>query len=432
MPDDRFALIVATSQYSDPTLTALEAPARDAESLSDVLGSPEIGGFAVETLLDRPAAKVMQEIESFFEGRRREDLVLLYFSGHGILDDGARLYFATTDTQVERPRSTAVPAAFVNELMNESRSRRQVLVLDCCNSGAFARGIKAGGNIGTGERFEGRGKVVITASDALQYAFEAGHVDGEGIRSVFTHVLVDGLRTGEADLDRDGYVGLDELYDYVYGRVLDESPRQRPRKWAFDVEGQIFLARTSEAAAALPPAQTTTTEPAAKTRATQGPRKRRLSRRTVGIAAAAAALVGLAAVLAVVLLTGGSGSSSSSEPPTSLEDGRTVTLRVFDAWQSGKLASLDASDISTSARRTLSQMPIEPVTPVPPAPNDCSGTPEETGCNFSYPGLNITLLFTVLKYSSGLRLADVRCYDSTTGNPIDGGIASCAKIVEKA
>jgi Caspase domain len=223
MRDGRFALIVASSQYSDPTLTHLQAPAHDAASLAAVLGAEAIGGFQVETLDDQPARTVMQEIETFFDGRGREDLVLLYFSGHGILDEGARLYFATTDTRVDRPRSTAVPAAFVNDVMGECRSRRQVLVLDCCNSGSFARGIKAGGRIGTAERFEGRGRVVITASDALQYAFEGGKIEGESTASVFTHILVDGLKTGDADLNRDGYVSLDELYEYVYGPDPDRT-----------------------------------------------------------------------------------------------------------------------------------------------------------------------------------------------------------------
>ena len=95
-----------------------------------MLGTEAIGGFHVETLADQPAGTVMQEIETFFDGRSREDLVLLYFSGHGILDEGARLYFATTDTRIDRPRSTAVPAAFVNDVMSECRSRRQVLVLE--------------------------------------------------------------------------------------------------------------------------------------------------------------------------------------------------------------------------------------------------------------------------------------------------------------
>jgi hypothetical protein len=281
MADGRYALIVASSRYSDATLTQLEAPVHDARSLATVLSTPAIGDFDVTTLADEPASKVMQEIKAFFDGRRREDLVLLYFSGHGILDESARLYFATTDTRVDRPRSTAVSANFVNDLMSECRPRRQVLMLDCCNSGAFARGIKAGGTVGTGERFEGRGRVVITASDALQYAFEAGRVEGACINSVFTRALVDGLETGDADLNGDGRVTLDELYDYVYGRVLDASPRQRPHKWAFGVEGQIFIARTTAPAAQptpppeRPPAETA---PAAHAPKTPRPRKPLLRR----------------------------------------------------------------------------------------------------------------------------------------------------------
>ena len=49
-------------------------------------------------------------------------------------------------------------------------------------------------------------------------------MEGEGIRSVFTRTLVQDLETGEADLDRDGFFSLDEVYDYVYGRLSDEQP----------------------------------------------------------------------------------------------------------------------------------------------------------------------------------------------------------------
>ncbi len=427
MPDGRFALIIATARYSDPTLTALEAPALDAESLAEVLAAPNIGGFDVSTLVDETAPKAMQEIESFFDSRRRDDLVLLYFSGHGILDEGARLYFATTDTRVDRPRSTAVAAGFVSELMNESRSRRQVLVLDCCNSGAFARGIKAGGSIGTGERFEGRGRVVITASDALQYAFEGGRVEGQGVRSVFTHVLVDGLKTGAADLDGDGLIALDELYDYVYGRVLDESPRQRPRKWAFDVEGQIFLARTESARDK--PLAPPTAEPQTTQTAAARPSRLRMLRSKRLAAAGAAVAAAVVAALAVVALVNRSSSGSPPASPSSLAAGRRATLTVYEAWQSNKLDTLSPRIISASAKRALSKMPTEPITPVPPAPDECYGDPDDVGCTYLYPGANIHLTFTALRYGSGIRVADVRCYDSTTGNELKGGIATCARIV---
>jgi Caspase domain len=440
MADGRYALVVASSHYSDATLSKLEAPEYDARSLAAVLATPDVGDFDVTTLTDEPASKVTQEIEAFFDGRRREDLVLLYFSGHGILDEGARLYFATTDTRVDRPRSTSVSADFVNELMSECRSRRQVLVLDCCNSGAFARGMKAGGSVGTGERFEGRGRVVITASDSLQYAFEGDRVEGEGVGSVFTQALIDGLKSGNADLNGDGNVTLDELYDYVYGRVLDASPTQRPRKWAFGVEGQIFIARTTEAPAistatvAAPPA----TEPAPAATTAKAPHPRGRRKRTLVWAGAAVALAAALAIAAVFVLRGssdGSGdnsSSSSSGPVSSLAPGRDVALSVDDAWQEGKLDTVPSSRISAGARRALNQMPIEPVTPVPPSLDSCYGEPDEVTCAFHYPGLDLDLQFTVLQYPTGLRVADVRCYNSTTGNLVEGGIAACAQMVESS
>jgi hypothetical protein len=84
---------------------------------------------------------------------------------------------------------------------------------------------------------------VLTASDAMQYAFEEDKVIGEGSHSVFTRHLIQGLETGEADMDDDGWISLDELYDYVYGRVTGEAPQQTPRKWVFDLQGEIRIAR---------------------------------------------------------------------------------------------------------------------------------------------------------------------------------------------
>jgi len=422
--DGRYALIVASSRYTDATLTQLEAPAHDARALAQVLAAPGIGDFDVTTLTDEPAPSVMQGIEDFFDGRRREDLVLLYFSGHGILDEGARLYFATTDTRVDRPRSTAVSADFVNELMTECRSRRQVLVLDCCNSGAFARGIKAGATVGAGERFEGRGRVVITASDALQYAFEGGRVEGESMGSVFTQALVEGLDTGAADLNGDGHVTLDELYDFVYGRVVDTTPRQRPHKWAFGVEGQIVVAHSSPIAAPVAaPAPS-----AAHVPTTPAPRRSRRPWYRRPLAWAAAAVVVVAAVAgAAVVAFAGRGGGEQKQPSLAAE--RNLALAVFDAWEEGRVLAVDRKRISASARRALDALPTQPVTPTPPAPDGCYGDPGNASCSFNYPAIDLGLTFEVIAYSTGLRVTDVRCYNSNTGNPIDGGIVGCAQIV---
>jgi uncharacterized caspase-like protein len=141
MNDKRFALLIASYQYDDSDLHKLQAPAQDAEDLYHVLANPDIGSFECEILCDVPVQEVRLKIEAFFSNRKQDDLLLLYFSGHGIKDEAGKLYFAMRDTKRKFPRATAIPADFINESMRLSRSQRQILLLDCCFSGAFARGM---------------------------------------------------------------------------------------------------------------------------------------------------------------------------------------------------------------------------------------------------------------------------------------------------
>jgi hypothetical protein len=180
-----------------------------------------------------------------FRGLKPDDLALLYFSGHGIKDQAGRLYLATTDTEHDYPDASAVEGRFIQDTMLNSRSHSQVLILDCCYGGAFAKGMthRGGERIGTAEVFQGRGQVVLAASDAVQFAFEGDQVAGEGIRSVFTSTLVDGLRTGEADLDGDGYISVDNLFDYVSIHVPRRMPQQTPIMSAIGVRGDLIIAQ---------------------------------------------------------------------------------------------------------------------------------------------------------------------------------------------
>jgi hypothetical protein len=243
----RSALIVASDAYQDPGLRQLRAPASDAQALAAVLEHPEIGGFQVRTLLNQPAHEVSLAVEEFFADRRPDDLLLVHVSSHGVKDEDGELYFAATNTRLRRLGATAVAAEFVNRRMSRTRSRRVVLLLDCCYAGAFERGMtaRAGTGVGIKEQFGGRGRAVITASSAMEYAFEGDELAdaSRATPSVFTRALVEGLETGEADRDQDGLVALDELYDYVYDKVRAVTPNQTPGKWTFGVQGDLYIAR---------------------------------------------------------------------------------------------------------------------------------------------------------------------------------------------
>jgi hypothetical protein len=259
----RLALIIGNSLFRDETLTKLKKPDADVGALADLLLDPEVGGFDdAKLLVNMSSTAVRRAISEFFTGKRRDDMLLLYFSGHGILDDQGRLFLAVKDTDRKLLNATAIPTTFVADEMNNSRSKRQVLVLDCCHSGAFSRDAKgvSGARVGTAVLFEGTGygRVVLTASDATQYAWEGDQIIGEAENSLFTHFMVRGMQSGDADLNGDGRITVDELYDYVYDEVIKRTSLQTPGKWSYKEQGEIIIAQNPLHQIATEEAVTTT------------------------------------------------------------------------------------------------------------------------------------------------------------------------------
>lgn len=246
MKEKRLALLIVTDDYADLKLKSLHAPEADGNSLANVLKDKAIGNYDVQLIVNEPHYQVLEHIEASLKECNRNDLVILYFSGHGIKDQYGHLFFAMTNTNADLLAATAIPATLINDLMRRCRSKRQVLLLDTCYSGAFAKGmmVRSGEEIGVGSFFDqGSGHAVMTASDAMQYAFEGDNISGESIGSVFTSTIVEGLKTGKADSDLDGVISFDDLFEYVQSQVSDKMPEQQPRKWVFNVEGKLILAK---------------------------------------------------------------------------------------------------------------------------------------------------------------------------------------------
>jgi hypothetical protein len=251
----RLALFIGNSTYDDPTLTRLKTPAADVRALASAFRDPAIGEFdEVEELIDQNEVTVRRAIASFFGRRHPEDMLVLYFSGHGVKDDLGRLYLAVRDTSYTQLSATGIASTFVVERMDECRSKRQILILDCCNAGAFARGSKGDPTTLTADTFAGNGfgRVVLTASDSAQYALEGDQVIERAQLSLFTHYLLEGMTTGAAS--NEDVITLDALYDYAYGRIVSSTPGQTPRKWVYNQQGLLQIARNPRRTGALPAA----------------------------------------------------------------------------------------------------------------------------------------------------------------------------------
>jgi len=242
----KVALLIGVSEY-ELGLAPLPAAIQDIEAMKQVFEDPGMGGFDEVISLTNPERSAMEQaVEKLFSDRQKDDLLLLYYSGHGIVDDSGSFYLANSKTRKteggELSRATATSASFIHESMERSRSKRQVIVLDCCFGGAFARGMTAKAGFSSFDiqsQLGGEGRVVLTASTSTQYAFQ----EADSELSIYTRYLVEGIKTGAADVDNDGWITVDEWHEYARDKVKISSPATNPQIYAVREGYKILIAK---------------------------------------------------------------------------------------------------------------------------------------------------------------------------------------------
>ena len=253
MKERRRALILENHSYEDPEMQAKLLPGWDVDfqpkavmDLKRVLEDPNIGGFEAMLLIDRPSYEVQQAVETFFAESQPDDIILLIFSGQGIKGRDGMLYFLTIDTKLDLLRSSAVSARFINEIMGLSPSEQKIMILDCSYIGPFTKQevTKGERDVVAGEYFAGSGRVVLSASQNMRRSTSEGAAfanskEGQGI----IRNLAYGLQSGKADIDKDGQVSAEDLYEYL-------SESQKPEIWRDPAtHGDPILAKTLKPAA---------------------------------------------------------------------------------------------------------------------------------------------------------------------------------------
>jgi uncharacterized caspase-like protein len=245
----RHALLIGVSEFADQRLARLNAPINDVTALHGVLQDRTRGDFdSVELSLNEDFLAVRDHLSRFFHDRAPDDLLLLYYSGHGILGRGNRLFLATAGSNLDRPGDRGISARDVREFIDDSRAGRQIIVLDCCHSGAFAEHAKAAAPAPavTPETFSAgdAGLYVLTAADALQFAWDGAELrsgdEAASVFSRFTSWLVEGLEKGEAAPD-DDQITMDALYRYLFRRARSEASLATPQRFVQGGVGDLVI-----------------------------------------------------------------------------------------------------------------------------------------------------------------------------------------------
>lgn len=240
----RTALLIGVSKYGQG-FAQLPAAKNDVEALQRVLNNPDLGGFKATPLIDPDVSEMEGKIRELFLNQEKDDLALLFFSGHGIKDDEGVLCLSTKDTCKNRDRridkTTVVSIDWIREVLNQSSSGNQVLILDCCSSGAFAENLisKGSSNIDFQSQLAGQGRVILTSSASSQDSFQKA-----GMKfSIYTNFILEGILSGKLGRENNLYASVHDLHQYVRYKVQSITPAMNPRIYTDEIGQDIQISK---------------------------------------------------------------------------------------------------------------------------------------------------------------------------------------------
>ena len=232
----RIAILIGTNDYSK--LDKLEFAENDVREMAKVLLDLDICGFdEVIELINKNKEEISQRIEKVFKSAKKNDQVLIYFSGHGIPSYKFDLCLLFKDTDPDSLLSTSLKFDYINECKEQSACNSVVVILDCCYSGAA--GMKGDFVQEMLSTYSGSGTILLTSTG--QTGSSIAKEDQELKHGVFTHFLLKGLKEWAADYDDNGIITVDDLYKYTFNETKAKG-LQRPQKKGH-YEGEMVLGR---------------------------------------------------------------------------------------------------------------------------------------------------------------------------------------------
>ncbi|MEO1430491.1 MAG: GUN4 domain-containing protein [Cyanobacteria bacterium J06633_8] len=238
------ALLIGISKYKQ-YFSPLSKAEKDVEKVQIALQDSEVGRFEerdITVLINESEQKIQTEIYELFTNKNPEDLLLLYFSGHALINNKGNLFFAATDTKKydydgELIESTAIPASFIREIMDASESLNKVVIIDCCYRETFRSNNYTKKKVDIEAELGGKGRAILVSSDSIDYHFKE---DKE--ISTYTNILVKGIKEGVAASDKDGWITLEEIYQYITSNI-DNVPNMEPQLYSSPETKKINLAK---------------------------------------------------------------------------------------------------------------------------------------------------------------------------------------------
>ncbi|MFI9152576.1 caspase domain-containing protein [Streptomyces sp. NPDC053367] len=226
------AVLIGVPTYRSADLAEIPAVRDNLTALRQVLTGEHglLPADHCQVLGDRDQPLDKATLGSALAVARREatDLLLVYYAGHGLLDEDGLLHLALADAEPGNVAYTAVPLEVVKREMSRARARARVLLLDCCFSGRAVAAMTTPDSLVAGQ-LEATGTFTLTSTTATA----PSHAPPGATYTAFTEALLGALRMP-------GPLTLDEIYVYV-DRDLAGRGLPRPQRRSVNAASDLVL-----------------------------------------------------------------------------------------------------------------------------------------------------------------------------------------------
>ncbi|MCP4443315.1 MAG: PQQ-binding-like beta-propeller repeat protein [Aureispira sp.] len=253
-----YVLALGVSEFKDKERN-LKFATQDATDLSDKLkDSKFFGDVFIEKVFNEDATKNnVMKVAKFLKKAHTNDQIIIYISSHGLLNDELDYFIAMHDVDFANPTAKGLPYEDIDAMLDGLACRNRLIMIDACHSGevdkdeAVVKGtiantdVKVTAKAGTtfvrpkaglknsfsymktlfNDVTKGTGATVISAAGGYEFALESDDWNN----GVFTYSILNGLTSGDADMNGDGYVRVSELKNYVTLQVVElTNGKQHP------------------------------------------------------------------------------------------------------------------------------------------------------------------------------------------------------------
>jgi uncharacterized caspase-like protein/energy-coupling factor transporter ATP-binding protein EcfA2 len=229
-----WCLVIGVSHYEDAMLRSLPYAVTDAIGLATVLRQVKSQFARTEILLhpnsleESPTRVAVQtSLTELTQKAQPQDAILLYFAGHGLLDEQQQAFLCLSDTKVQNLSTTGLAIATLLTQLSHCKAATQVIILDACHSGRMTLRASPMGDLlqqlqqtATHAQRHKQNFYALLSCDADEESLEFKDLE----HGLFTYYLIQGLQ-GEA-INAQGMVEIKNLYQYIYHHVLKYIDRR--------------------------------------------------------------------------------------------------------------------------------------------------------------------------------------------------------------